>query len=551
MQPLLRTLHDHDLGHLRIVAELWGLEAPGGSPVDAARALASAMLQPEALRDMVDGLPPEAARVLHVLIAAGGRMPLADLTRRFGPLREIGAGRRDREKVWRQPASPLEGLWYRGLLARAFADSPTGPVEMGFIPSDLLALLPPEPTAQPPLGQPAREPAVVLPAKDSSPEDAVALLAALRRRPSRELEPSAAWLAPLAVHLINPDAARLLLTLLRDLGLAQGPPLRLQAREVPAFLSLSRADVARRLLRAWADSTTWNDLAHGSGLDPAGKPWPNDPHAARQIVLSWLADLPRGAWWDLDGFVTQVREQSPGFQRPGGDFDSWYLRDPTTGQFRRGFEAWDDIEGRLLRFIITGPLHWLGAIDLGRDLESRPPHAFRIHPILHPVSADADMPAQPDRRVPCQLLPNGQVLAPLDANPEHRYQVARWAAWEPRQAEAYVYRITPRAVEIAGRQGLRPGQLMAILKAACGDPVPEALARAIQRAASRGTEARLQSVVVLRLSSPRLLEELRRHRSTARYLGEVLGRDAVALRSSDWHGLCVAAAQLGLLIEPP
>ncbi len=124
MQPLLRTLQDHDLGHLRIVAELWGLDLSPGSPLEIARALAAAMLQPSALHEVVDGLPADTGQALQALKASGGRMPLADLTRRFGPLREIGAGRRDREKVWRQPTSPLEALWYRGLLA---APSPIHP----------------------------------------------------------------------------------------------------------------------------------------------------------------------------------------------------------------------------------------------------------------------------------------------------------------------------------------------------------------------------------------------------------------------------------------
>ncbi len=61
----------------------------------------------------------------------------------------------------------------------------------------------------------------------------------------------------------------------------------------------------------------------------------------------------------------------------------------------------------------------------------------------------------------------------------------------------------------------------------------------------------MHTLRVLRVSSPRLLEELRRRRATARFLGESLGRDTVALRSEDWQALCEAAARLGLLIEPP
>jgi hypothetical protein len=551
MQPLLRTLQDHDLGHLRIVAELWGLDFPPGSPLEVARSLASAMLEPVALHEVVEGLPADSGRALQTLEASGGRMPLADLTRRFGSLREIGAGRRDREKVWRQPASPLETLWYRGLLARAFADTPTGPVEMGFIPADILSLLKPEPSADVPLGRPAAEPATIIPADDSGPDDAVTLLAALRRRPSRDLELSATWLQRVTRHLVLPDAANLLVALLRDLGLLQGPPLHLQARELQGFLALPRSEVNRRLIRAWADSTTWNDLAHVSGLDAAGKSWPNNPAVSRQTIIRWLTDVPRETWWDLAAFAAQVRDANPGFERPGGDFDSWYLRETSSGQFLRGFEHWDAIEGRLLRFMIAGPLHWLGAIDLGYGPHDPQPTAFRTNAAFGQL---VDGAARVEAEVPhaaASLYPNGRVVVPRSTDRAQRYQIARWAHWDAREAEGYVYLITPRALESAGKQGLRAAQVLAILKAACDASVPDPLARAIERAAARGTEARLQSLVVLSVSSPRLLDELRRRRATARYLGEALGRDAVMLRSDDWQALCDAAARLGLLIEPP
>ncbi len=144
MQPLLRTLQDHDFGHLRILAEVWGFDPPAGPSPQAARTLAKAMLEPSTLGEMIESLSQDARQTLQALQAAGGRMPLADLTRRYGPLREVGAARRDREKVWRQPASPLETLWYRGLLARAFADLPAGPCEFGFIPNDILDQIRPE-----------------------------------------------------------------------------------------------------------------------------------------------------------------------------------------------------------------------------------------------------------------------------------------------------------------------------------------------------------------------------------------------------------------------
>ena len=54
-------------------------------------------------------------------------MPWAGFTRQFGDVREIGAGKRDREQPYLAPASAAEVLFYRGLLERAFFDTDKGP----------------------------------------------------------------------------------------------------------------------------------------------------------------------------------------------------------------------------------------------------------------------------------------------------------------------------------------------------------------------------------------------------------------------------------------
>ena len=36
-----------------------------------------------------------------------------------------------------------------------------------------------------------------------------------------------------------------------------------------------------------------------------------------------------------------------------------------TGLYLSGFEAWEQVEGRLLAFLMTGPLYWLGAVACG------------------------------------------------------------------------------------------------------------------------------------------------------------------------------------------
>ncbi len=68
-------------------------------------------------------------------------MPLGTFTRRFGDVREVGPGKRDREQPHLHPNSATEILWYRALLAKAFFDTDKGPQEFAYIPDDLFMAL--------------------------------------------------------------------------------------------------------------------------------------------------------------------------------------------------------------------------------------------------------------------------------------------------------------------------------------------------------------------------------------------------------------------------
>lgn len=546
MQDLLQTLQDHDIGHLAAVAELWGLDLPPGPALEAARGLAQAMLDPEQVREVVETLPPDARRALEDLLRRGGRMPFLDFTRRHGPLREMGPARRDRERPWREPASPTEALWYRGLIARAFADTPAGPQEFVFVPRDLLPLLPtPPPAPEPAPGHPAPEPAHVTPASHAAVEDATTLLAALRARPEPAPSLHPDRLARLARFLQQPPAAPLLLTLLAEQEVLSGPPLAPDPEAARLFLDLPAPQAAAHLLRAWRDSFAWNDLAHTPGLSCPEGTWPNDPRLARRALVAWLQRIPPGAWWDLESLVAFAHETEPAFQRPGGDFDSWYLTDGR-GTFLRGFEHWHAVEGALLRYLLIGPLHWLGGTDLGAAEEGGPPRAFRLTPLAAALwREELDLP--PPLPARARLHADGRLEVPAGVPPALRYQVARFTEWEGLKGTVYRYRLTARSLERGREAGLRPAHVRAVLEALAGG-IPSTLERALERWAARGTEARLERPWVLRVTDPEVLRTLRRDRAVAPLLGPALGPTAVLVEARHREALRRAAARLGLLL---
>ncbi len=323
-------------------------------------------------------------------------VPWSLLVRRYGAVREMGAARRDRERPYQNSsASAAEALWYRGLIGRGFFDTPTGPEEFAYIPDELLILMPPvKPLRSPSLGRLATpaERATILLASDRLLDDACTMLAALRLEATTRTQAAArktpAMQSPVeradfyALRcnplLPYPLTAELLQALLTTAGLldARRTPL---PEPVRAFLEAPRADALLTLVQAWLRSADFNELRLTPTLSAEGT-WVNDPLRARHAILDFLFTVPGAVlsgepaerpFWSLSSLVNAVRQSDPDFQRTAGEYDTWFLRRRDTGENLRGFDHWDLVEGELIRFIVAGPLHWLGIVDLG--LPEQPP----------------------------------------------------------------------------------------------------------------------------------------------------------------------------------
>ncbi|RME89981.1 MAG: hypothetical protein D6770_03405, partial [Anaerolineae bacterium] len=485
MPDLLHALQGHDFGYLRIVAELWGVELDATEEDTARRELAASLLDADLVSEIVETLPDEARTALRDLVAGEGRVPWATFVRRFGEVREMGPGRRDREKPHHAPASITEVLFYRALVARAFFDASGGPQEFAYIADDLLPLVAAalgardgEDVSPEPFGRPAspRDRAHIFPADDTILDDACTLLAALR----------------MGREGLSPHATRVPETVLRDLLTAaglldeDGTP---RPEAVRLFLEAPRHEALSSLVTAWHASRTFNELRHVPGLVCEGE-WANDPLSTRQILLRFLESVPRGEWWDLRSFVASVRERYPDFQRPAGDYDSWFVRRVVDGEYLRGFEHWDEVDGALIRYVITGPMHWLGLTDLATGEEGESPAAFRL--TFDPASLRSGEFAFPvtAQESPIRLTSRGRIEVPRLASRAARYQIARFCEWDASKGEMYAYHVTPRSLARAARQGLKVVHLLAVLKQHTAAPLPPTFVRALKRWEAKGTEAR-------------------------------------------------------------
>src|SRR5512139_660397 len=143
MRSLRQCLLDTDAVVLRIVAERWAIDPLGLKPRDLVERLAETISTPARATVIIADLPGAERDALRTLLSAGGTLPVANFSQRFGSIRSVGPARLEREQLWRTPISPAENLWYFGLLYRGFEQLPNGAMrEVFFAPAELTPLLP-------------------------------------------------------------------------------------------------------------------------------------------------------------------------------------------------------------------------------------------------------------------------------------------------------------------------------------------------------------------------------------------------------------------------
>jgi hypothetical protein len=198
------------------------------------------------------------------------------------------------------------------------------------------------------------------------------------------------------------------------------------------------------------------------------------------------------------------------------------------------------VDGALIRFFITDILHDLGLVNLAGPEEGRDITAFQLTP--------------PDSRISniengkLKISSNGRISASRLVPRAARYQLSRFCEWDEEQPEEIRYHITPGSLAKAKDQGLKVEHLMVLLSKHAAAGIPPVLVKALKRWADNGTEARAETQVVLRVSRPEVLEELRKSRA-ARFLGEPLGPAAIVIKAGAQSKVMAALAELGLLAE--
>ena len=469
---------------LDVLAELRNAFLDDGSRESRIELLAAQLTDPTnvqmAYQDASD-YSAEAEDAISLLLREHGELPEAQFSRQFGPIRQMGPAKLEREAPWLNPESTAELLYYFGLLGRGFKGAGQKAHTIVYLPSDITAWLPHPQNPAAASGLPIKPVAPPSTARqtladDSFLEDAGTLLGFVH---SERLRVTAAGPHPEDVDRIvqrlrlpysndMPDLNRRLGLLLHVAARAgwfrrEGEQIQLTSNRVRAFLDKSRPEQRRELFEAWQNSPDWNDLCQTPDFEctETGN-WKNDPLQTRQTLLRLIGQLQPGVWYTQDDVTRAIKEIEPDFQRPTGDYDSWYVRQNNTQEFLKGFEKWDLVEGALIRFLLRGPLHWLRVIDL-----AEPSVGDNLLVSLSRWGAawlGHDVPLPEENAHPkISVAEDFTVTVSPDVPLTDRFRVERFAEWQSSYPN-FVYRITQRTLKRAADTGITAARIADFLR---------------------------------------------------------------------------------------
>lgn len=552
---------------------------------DLIQLLEQQLQEPTTLQTIIAQLDATSQNALQALLASAGQLPAHRLEQGFGPRRPYRpwdkAATLNAAPPWQAPLTATERLWYLGLIYLNPPKPQPGVLQHYVLPAEIYNSLQ-QARASPPAN--IDHPRLLPPGR---PADLVVhlgvWLATLAANPVKLVR--GGWLPP---SLLATLAARLGLAQERSAappqsaGVMSDFPLRSE-RHHPYLAFLHYLAVAAEWVSpatnlaltpqgwSWLAAATaerWQQLwqAWLTAADELAAPYAFDweplPRHARTYLLTRLQHLPQDHFAPLPALLEQWRLQDSYGHLPAPRPSTWLADAPVHDP---------------LVALCTGPLHWLGLLELTHP--GSPAPAFPATPLgsppAHPGPWPPDLPlhlrltrqgawllASPGYPAPafpppalCTLPKTtpATLLAPSHVQPLHLAQLAPFCQWQPWPDGRLAHALTLDGARIAQAValGVTTAQVMQQVGAALGRPPSRRLRQQLRRWAQAGQQVQLRPLLVLETATPELLAQLRRHKLVRRRLGEGLAPNRVALNPLDVAPLLQTLRTLGHYVAAP
>lgn len=318
--------------------------------------------------------------------------------------------------------------------------------------------------------------------------------------------------------------------LLHQLGAIGGEPGQATQAHLNPIQSLLSRPVNEQLQLVF---NTWHVLQDWSEMDMVLRNTPeisvrrNPSYAAfklkdlyeewrqgRIAVLRFLSLLTEGEWVSFDAFLRIVHEIFPNIFHAFSHANVWWIESARKKrQFGAGYEDWLLSYGRPVIATLTGPLNWLGAVEIA--YHQNQPVAIRLTAVgsfilgrRKAISPSAGPAYKPDQIVNFRDDLTVEVLSGL-AHPNLYVLLGRIGRLENATAQSLRYRLDAQGVKRALEQGETAAGLIAQLTELAQKPLPQTWQQRLHEwEVNYGRLHLYQNIALIELADDLALQEL-------------------------------------------
>jgi len=541
MPTILETFQDYEADMLDMIAEQWGIQDDIDLKNNIKKQICNFLKNKALFKEIVQSLPADAHSALMHIFNNGGKTQAAQFMRLYGEIREMGAGTREKERPDRNPISISENLFYKGLIALSFFSEKNEAEEFVYLPQEFNIFLKPihkiRIKANNPPALTERNHVQIIYGSDEILDHICSLLAAYRGKvPADEVSRVIPY--PIQQFLTAFFHSQKIINSKADIS---------DLKILKEFLLGERDAVFSNICILWTKDNSFNELTLLPNLSFEGK-WKNNPAKTRRNLLEIISNLDPDNWFSITGFINWMHQTHPDFQRSRGEYDLWFIRNIEADKFINGFENWYLVEGKLLEYFLTGPLFWLGIIDLASDDKSNRPIGFKKSKWADALLGMHSIKYDSIETTECAYHTNGEILVPANTQREIRYQIARFCVWGKKLANHYRYKISSTAIKRAEAQNLNENQIKTLVEKHGKKPVPKNIIVAIDRWKKHQTQVEVKDQIIIHTASAGILDQVQK--STAKqYIIERLNPTTAIISSKNLHRFEDALTKLGYFPE--
>ncbi len=538
LPKLKQSLLHQDKKQLEIIASLWSVKPDETSLIYTAEDLSSVISDSKKLMEMLQNSPQGVVDCIAYLIRHGGQSDPAVFEKNYGSIRVMGLERMEKEKPWLSPSSSTEWLYYRGIIFHEVLNQKERLKETWFIPEDLIPYLknlyPPgvvqaDASERQFISRPASPEEVdkIIPSGDSILELVCLILAAIRcGKPVNALYP-----------VFGEEQTKFAEILLNSAGILSASN-EADPEKARSHLQHSRFAALLELCITWRKTDLIDEMQTIPDLIPDRQAVYSIQKARGEIVKA-LLQLSAGVWWSLSGFIASMEKERTDFLHEQGLPDTWLFRNTGKDPFFNNSSQWFQIEGALIRYILLGPFVWLGIVDCALEKNHGDEHigAFRItsagsvllremlldeltDEYLNQKNNEGDIPS---------ISIDGKIVTGKAVPRLLRYQIARFCEWEKIEKDRFTFRVSPKSLEEAKKNGLTADAFIGMLKRSNRRELPLKLIQAIKNWDTGHVQASIYHASILTVQDPKTIDRLLENRDTSRWILQRLNPTTVVV----------------------